>query len=196
MPRHRLTTLAGIWKVTISKPGKLKALTMTAARPRAAATTSRNIDGILKPADGSNSSESSRRFHFSVALSTKQAVMSILAILAVLAVVSGLLYMICGKLSRNSALISPDGSQSSATGDSLQAVQAAINRHYVLPSNEVPALATITDKTKLTAGFRDNARNGDRLLIYQKNHQAVLYRPSIDRVIAIAPVTIDNPRAQ
>lgn len=78
--------------------------------------------------------------------------------------------------------------------DTLGSVKVAVGRHYVLPTNEEPALATVTDKNKLTSALRDKAENGDKLLIYQQNRQAVLYRPSLDRIIEVAPVVIDVPK--
>jgi hypothetical protein len=72
-------------------------------------------------------------------------------------------------------------------------VKARVARHYLLPTDEEPALATITDKSKLSSPAFKQAEDGDRLLIYQKNRMAIVYRPSIDRVVAIVPVSIDEP---
>ena len=76
----------------------------------------------------------------------------------------------------------------------VEVVKAKVARHYVLPTNEQPALATITDSKKLTSSFFKKAQNGDKVLIYQKNQVAILYRPSIDRIIAVGPVVIDTPQ--
>ncbi|MEO8105568.1 MAG: hypothetical protein ABI602_04520 [Candidatus Saccharibacteria bacterium] len=75
----------------------------------------------------------------------------------------------------------------------LQRVEKEIEKHYVLPSDEVPALATVTDKNKLTTPFFKSAQNGDKILIYQKNKIAIIYRPVIDRIIAVGPVALDAP---
>jgi hypothetical protein len=74
-----------------------------------------------------------------------------------------------------------------------KAVKARVARHYLLPKDEEPALATITDKSKLSSPAFKQTEDGDRLLIYQKNRMAIVYRPSIDRVVAIVPVSIDEP---
>lgn len=76
----------------------------------------------------------------------------------------------------------------------VDVVKARVARHYVLPSNEQPALATITDRNKLTSAFLKKAQNGDKVLIYQTNQIAIIYRPSIDRIIAVGPVAIDTPQ--
>jgi hypothetical protein len=78
----------------------------------------------------------------------------------------------------------------------LKRVQTEVSRHYLLPSNEVPALATVTDKAKLTTAFFQGSENGDKILIYQKNHFAIIYRPRIDRVVNVGPVQIDAPSKQ
>lgn len=71
-----------------------------------------------------------------------------------------------------------------------------VDRHYVLPSNEKPALATVTDKSKLQSSLSGKVQNGDKILIYQKNQKAIIYRPSIDKIVDVEPVSIDAPPAQ
>lgn len=74
----------------------------------------------------------------------------------------------------------------------VEVVKQRISTHYVLPSNEQPALVTVTDTTKLTSEFLKQTKNGDKVLIYQSNRKAIIYRPDIDRVIDVAPVVIDT----
>lgn len=77
-----------------------------------------------------------------------------------------------------------------ATGKTLQQkVITAIEKHMILPNNESPTLATITDTTKLSKNsFFSKAKNGDEVLVYVKNQKAVIYRPSLDRVVDVGPV--------
>jgi hypothetical protein len=75
----------------------------------------------------------------------------------------------------------------------LKQVETRIGRHYLLPADETPALVTVTDSEKLTSRFLKNARNGDKILVYQNHQVAIIYRPSIDRIVAVGPVIIDNP---
>lgn len=71
---------------------------------------------------------------------------------------------------------------------------AKINHYLDLPTDETPTLATVIDKDKLKdQPFFFKAINGDKALIYTKNKQVILYRPSVNRVINIAPLTINNP---
>lgn len=60
-----------------------------------------------------------------------------------------------------------------------------------LPANEKPTVATVMDREKLaTQEFFKNAENGDKLLAYVGAKKAILYRPSTDRIIEVAPIYI------
>lgn len=71
-----------------------------------------------------------------------------------------------------------------------------ISRHMVLPKDEEPALLTITDRSKLRTKFLQQAQNGDKVLVYQNNQRAIIYRPSIDRIVDVGIVQIDNVTQQ
>ena len=73
--------------------------------------------------------------------------------------------------------------------DNVEAIERLVGRHYVLPDEE-PALATVEDKTKLNSEFLRSAEDGDKLLIYQGAKKVILYRPSIDRIIEVGPISI------
>lgn len=60
-----------------------------------------------------------------------------------------------------------------------------------LPQKETPTLATVTDINKLkTQPFFVNAKNGDKVLIYSLSKKAILYRPSVKKIIEAMPVNI------
>jgi hypothetical protein len=82
---------------------------------------------------------------------------------------------------------------SRADDAAIETVLTRLGRHYLLPTNEEPAVATVTDKTKLTTPFLKSAENGDKVIIYEKNKIAFIYRPSRDRIVAVGPVMIDKP---
>lgn len=86
--------------------------------------------------------------------------------------------------------------RSSQTGASaLQEVEREVGRHYLLPTNEQPALVTVEDESKVTSPFLKQAKNGDKILIYANAKIVIIYRPSIDRIVAVGPVLIDTSQA-
>ncbi|MBX4201991.1 hypothetical protein KW803_03845 [Candidatus Saccharibacteria bacterium] len=70
---------------------------------------------------------------------------------------------------------------------------AKIGALTLLPKGETPTVATVTDVTKLKdQAFFASAQNGDKVLIYTQAKKAVLYRPSTNKIINIAPVNLGN----
>ena len=74
------------------------------------------------------------------------------------------------------------------------AVQGLINKVgklMELPTNEIPKIATVSDITKLKGqAFFANAQNGDKVLVYSQNKEAILYRESVNKIIQVAPVDL------
>ncbi len=62
-----------------------------------------------------------------------------------------------------------------------------------LPTNEAPTIATVTDPEKLTGQpFFANAKVGDKVLIYAATRKAILYSPSENKIIEVAPLIIGD----
>ena len=62
-----------------------------------------------------------------------------------------------------------------------------------LPQDEVPTVATISDKEKLAGQtFFARAENGDILFAYTTAMEAILYRPSTNKIINVAPISINQ----
>ena len=65
---------------------------------------------------------------------------------------------------------------------------------YDLPKNEKPTIALVSDKSKLEKQpFFIKAENGDRVIIYTTAKKALIYRPSINKIMEIAPLAISEP---
>lgn len=62
--------------------------------------------------------------------------------------------------------------------------------------NEVPTMATINDAASAKKGqpFLTNAANGDVLIVFSNAAEALLYRPSTNKLIAVGPVNNDVPQ--
>jgi hypothetical protein len=66
-----------------------------------------------------------------------------------------------------------------------------------LPTDEKPTVATVTDASKVKdQPFFVNAKNEDKVLIYQKAQKAILFRPSENRIIEVGAVNINNQAVQ
>ena len=65
----------------------------------------------------------------------------------------------------------------------------AVGRLMVLPTTETPTMATVSDPEKLKdQPFFANAKKGDKVLIYTIAKKAILYSPTLDKIIEVAPV--------
>lgn len=68
-----------------------------------------------------------------------------------------------------------------------------IGKLMLLPEDETPTLATITDVEKIKEQpFFSKAANGDKVLIYTENKLAILYRPSDNKIIAVGTVNLET----
>jgi hypothetical protein len=62
-----------------------------------------------------------------------------------------------------------------------------------LPEGEKPSVATVADEEKLgDQVFFNNAKKGDKVLIYTNAKKVILYRPSEDRVVEVGSVNIQE----
>ena len=63
----------------------------------------------------------------------------------------------------------------------------------VLPTDEEPTIATVSDLSKLSQQeFFKNAQLGDKVIIYYKAKKAILYRPFENKIIELAPLVGDS----
>ena len=74
---------------------------------------------------------------------------------------------------------------------------AAVGSIIQLPTNETPTVAEVSDaaQAKTQSNFFASAENGDKALLYVNAKQAILYRPSTNKVILQAPLTFSSQAA-
>lgn len=76
-------------------------------------------------------------------------------------------------------------------------IVSEIGKLIELPKEENPTIATITDITKLKdQAFFQNAKNGDKVLIYANFGKAILYSPNLRKIIEVAPINIGTTSAR
>lgn len=75
----------------------------------------------------------------------------------------------------------------------VDALVVQVGKLISLPTDEKPTVATVTDASKVKdQPFFANAKNDDKVLIYQKAAKAILFRPSENRIIEVGAVNINN----
>ncbi len=68
-------------------------------------------------------------------------------------------------------------------------VLSQVNALLVLPAGELPTIATVNDLEKLKGqAFFQNAQVGDKVLIFSQSQKVVLYRPSENKIVEVAPI--------
>lgn len=77
--------------------------------------------------------------------------------------------------------------------DDLEKTVAAVGKLMVLPADEEPTLATVSDPSKLEGQqFFTNAKAGDKMLIYTKLKKVILYSPEIGKIIEVGSLNLTN----
>lgn len=116
-------------------------------------------------------------------------------ILLVLAIAGGVFFYTQYQNAQNELKKLKENPRASATEETKKLIDK-VGELVALPKGEDPTVATITDVKKLKEQpFFAKAANGDKVLIYTQAKRAILYRPSTNKVIDIAPVNIGTGSA-
>lgn len=74
-----------------------------------------------------------------------------------------------------------------------QSLLAAVSKLILIPKGETPTIATVIDPEQLKGQpFFINAQKNDKLFIFSSAKEAFLYNPSENRLVKVAPITIDS----
>lgn len=78
----------------------------------------------------------------------------------------------------------------------MQDTITAVGKLMVLPAGETPTMATVSDPAKLKdQPFFIHAQKGDKVLIYSASQKAILYSPSLNKIVEVAPVNTGSTGA-
>lgn len=73
---------------------------------------------------------------------------------------------------------------------------AVVGKLIILPQDEVPTIATVSDPAKLAGqAFFAKAKVGDKVLLFQNARKAYLYDPVANRILEVAPINLDGTTA-
>ena len=107
----------------------------------------------------------------------------LLVILLISLCLSGFLYFKLKKVENSN----------NGTKEEVKSLIDKVSRLYLIPKDEEPTVATVSDPQILKdQSFFTLAEKGDKVLIFTRASKAVLYRPSIDKIVEIAPIK-NNP---
>jgi hypothetical protein len=111
-----------------------------------------------------------------------------LAVVALALVVVAAVFFVC--LSIYNQVRQPAPVAATNTGQ----VVAAVGKLMLLP-NETPTVAVVSDLTKLQGQkFFANAKQGDVVLMYAQAQKAILFSPTEDKIIEVAPIVNNQPQ--
>ncbi len=80
--------------------------------------------------------------------------------------------------------------------EEVRLIREKVGKLIELPPDEQPTIATVTDAARLAEQpFFANAQNGDKVLIFTNAKKAILYRPTANKIIEVAPVNIGPNQA-
>ncbi|KND49104.1 MAG: hypothetical protein AB200_01580 [Parcubacteria bacterium C7867-005] len=84
-----------------------------------------------------------------------------------------------------------------ATEIEIKKIVADVGKLVVLPKDEIPSLATVSEPEKLkNQAFFANSEIGDKVLIYENSKKAILWRPSIKKIIEISSLNMSALQSQ
>lgn len=78
----------------------------------------------------------------------------------------------------------------------IKSLVRKVNRLAILPSDETPTVATVSDPEALKdQTFFVDAKKGDKVLIYSNAKKAILYDPVANKIVNIAPLNTNQEQA-
>lgn len=151
------------------------------------------IDVTIGPNNSTNRSTAvetpskKKRFGGLKAIRGKKLVIAVIAL--ILIILAGFFYYKYSEARKEVNRLS--NPQEAAKSEAIR-LRDEVGQFYQVP-DEIPTVATVVDASKLKSqAFFANAENGDRVLMFTQAKKAILYRPSIKKIIEVAPINLGN----
>lgn len=114
----------------------------------------------------------------------------LVVVIIVLIIAAGVSYYFFNQYQQTKKLLQ---NPTSAAQEQVNALVQKVGMIMDLPTGENPTVATISDITKLKSQpFFANAKNGFKVLLYQKAKKAILYDPFQNKIVEVQPLAIGN----
>ena len=92
--------------------------------------------------------------------------------------------------------LSQQGTTEEAALAEAESLANKVGKLMVLPSDEVPTIATVADPEALKEqAFFTGTKNGDKVLIYTNAKKAILYDPIQNKILNVAPLNIGDAQS-
>ncbi len=123
------------------------------------------------------------------------AAMVIVIIIAVLAVAGCVLMYLKYSIAQKkiNEMATPQGQQEMAKKE-VQDILKKIGAHIVIPTDEEPTIATVTDADALKKEqpFYRDAQNGDKVIIFMQAKKAIIYNEGKDILVNVGPIFVNE----
>lgn len=121
--------------------------------------------------------------------------MIILLIIAVMALTGCLVMFVKYSVAKKriNSLTTPQGQQDLAKME-VKALLDKVSKHIVLPTDEEPTVASITDADALKTeqAFYKDAKNGDKVIIFMQAKKAIIYNEENDILVNVGPIFMNE----
>ncbi|HEV7702242.1 MAG TPA: hypothetical protein VGO63_02250 [Candidatus Paceibacterota bacterium] len=122
-------------------------------------------------------------------IKVKRLILILVILVVILGIATAYFFYRSNKLAANAG--SAAASQAEA-----RTLAAKVGKIMVLPTDEVPTIATVSDPEALKGQvFFADAKVGDKVLIYTNAKKAVLYDPEVNKIVNVAPLNVGSEKA-
>ncbi len=117
--------------------------------------------------------------------------LSIIILLVVIGLIAGFGILLNDRKHLKNEVSKLSQSQTDAVDEAKQ-LNSDVAKLVELPNDEVPTIGTVADVEKLkkqSVGF-ENAKTGDRLLIYTRSQRIIVFRPATKKIVSIVQISL------